>query len=184
MLLYSPAFQQELLRPSLGRGSDLGRKVLVKLVFNFNAWMTRVPLFSPDAPDRVGGDGGDGGAPVGTKAWGHLKFSNGLILCPARNCQRRRRASDRECPEEPHLLPGHLPVVLLTRLLSTLSPVVHLPVVLPWSASQAVLLPRHHSAGCISPTFLHTAVQKGGHRDGLPQEDELQEEEEKTKKEL
>ena len=80
-LLYSPAFQQELLRPSLGRGSDLGRKVLVKLVFNFNVWMTRVPLFSPDAPDRVGGDGGDGGAPVGTKAWGHLKFSNRLILC-------------------------------------------------------------------------------------------------------
>ena len=97
---------------------------------------------------------------------------------------QKEKGPDRESPEEPHLLPGHLPVVLLTRLLSTLSPVVHLPVVLPWSASQAVLLPRHHSAGCISPTFLHTAVQKGGHRDGLPQEDELQEEEEKTKKEL
>ena len=179
MLLYSPAFQQELLRPSLGRGSDLGRKVGLQLkclddessiVLTWCSW--------PDGRRRRGWRG-----PSRNQGLGSPEVFKRVNFVPARNYQRRRRASDRECPEEPHLLPGHLPVVLLTRLLSTLSPVVHLPVVLPWSASQAVLLPRHHSAGCISPTFLHTAVQKGGHRDGLPQEDELQEEEEKTKKE-
>ena len=127
------------------------------------------PSKSPDAPDRVRGHRGDGGTPVGTKARGHLRFSR--VNSAFRNLEELFKDidSDRERPEEPHLLPGHLPVVLLP--VDAAPPVVDdLPVVLGECRSPArVLLPRHQSRRLHQLNIPAQAdVHIGGHRDGAP----------------